>query len=293
MSKKLYSLLFLLLIISINSEITYINYYISSTSDDKEKDLSINVYLNETEQAVYLTSEDFDSIKINGNVNYFYESYKIEYIYSCNQIVIYSPSFFLYWKSQQTPFEFELECTLQNKTINFNKKDLIEFEDRIYIYIPGIVGNNFEDSTNGDLLYSLVNQNISKNFTFTLNKEFDFNNYFFGLDPFNQGTEFYIGNGFAEFNSKHYIILNRFISINSKVANTFYNSIREPYNITNNEIYTTSLISTIKYRNFYFDNLSLIQLENILINPDVLLEKCHFIHINIILFSFILILQYL
>ena len=113
------------------------------------------------------------------------------------------------------------------------------------------------------------------------------------MDPFNQGTEFYIGKGFAEFNSKHYIILNRFISINSKVANTFYNSIREPYNITNDEICTASLTTNINYRNFYVDNLSLIQLENILINPDVLLEKCCFIHINIIFFSFILILLYL
>ena len=207
MSKN-FIIIFQFLIIISHSSITYINYYISSTSDDKDDDLLINVYLNSTEQAVILTSDNFDSIKINGNVNYFYGSSTIEYIYSCNTITIHSPSFFLYWESQQTPFEFEITCKLKNKTIDLEQDDLVKFEDTLYIYLPGIVNKDYINITNYDLLYALVNQKISRNFSFNLSKEFDFNKYFFGLDSFNQGTKFYIDIGFEEFGSKNYIIFN-------------------------------------------------------------------------------------
>ena len=133
MSKQFFIIFQLLIIISNSSNITYKNYYISSTSDDKDNDLLINVYLNSTEQAIIFTSDNFDSIKINGNVNYFYGSSTIEYIYSCNTITIYSPSFFLYWESQQTPFEFEITCKLKNKNINLEQDDLVKFEDTLYI----------------------------------------------------------------------------------------------------------------------------------------------------------------
>ncbi len=74
MAKNFIIIFQLLIIIANSSNITYLNYYRSSTSDDKDDDLLINVYLNSTEQAVIFTSDNFDSIKINGNVNYFYGS---------------------------------------------------------------------------------------------------------------------------------------------------------------------------------------------------------------------------
>ena len=280
MSKNFFIIFQLLIIISNSSNITYKNYYISSTSDDKDNDLLINVYLNSTEQAIIFTSDNFDSIKINGNVNYFYGSSKIEYIYNCNTITLYSPSYFLYWESQQTPFEFEITCLLQNKTIDFEQEDLIIFEDSLYIYLPGIVNKDYVNITDYDLLNALINQNISRNFTFNLSKEFDFNKYFFGLDPFNQGTEFYIGKGFEEFGSKNYIIFNRFITINTDIAKNLNNNIIELYNITNKEIYETSLISNTIHRNFYNDNTSLTLLENILVNYDVLWGRNQYIKIN-------------
>ena len=284
MAKNFIIIFQLLIIIANSSNITYLNYYISSTSDDKDDDLLINVYLNSTEQAVIFTSDNFDSIKINGNANYLYGSTTIEYIYNCNTITLYSPSFFLYWGNQQTPFEFEITCKLKNKIIDLEQYDLIKFEDSLYIYLPGIVNKDYVNVTNYDLLYSLINQTISRNFTFTLSKDFDFNKYFFGLDTFNQGTEFYIGKGFEEFGSNNYIIFNRFITINAKIAEMFYINIREFFNITNNETYEIPLIANIIHRNFYTDNTSLNLLENILVNSEILWGRNQFIKINYFLF---------
>ena len=257
-------ILLLIILLSKSNQIInkYINFNLHYVKSKKDKNITINVTINETK--IIFETEDFENIILDGNINFYYQEKKNIYNYKCNRIELNIPSNFLYWNSQRTLFDYIISCNLIEKINTLNKdEEILSINNNLYLILPVVYINNFNNNVSSDFLYHLSKQNISKKFSYVIkNNEFNFDYYFFNLDKNNPVIEFYIANYIDEIT---FINFNRFISVGDEIKNFIYKNFVEKYNIYTPLLFNNSLQNSgnIIYNNFYANYEYDLLLENL------------------------------
>jgi hypothetical protein len=248
-------ILLLIILLSKSNQIInkYINFNLHYVKSKKDKNITINVTINETK--IIFETEDFENIILDGNINFYYQEKKNIYSYKCNRIELNIPSNFLYWNSQRTLFDYIIYCNIIEKINTLNKdEEILSINNNLYLILPVVYINNFNNNDSSDFLYHLSKQkNINKKFSYVIqNNEFFFDKYFFNLDKNNPVIEFYISN---YLNDITFITFNRFISVGEEIKNFIYKNIVEKYNINSSLFINYSLenYENVVYRNFYIN----------------------------------------